>query len=188
MIPFLAAAIWGAAAPGASAYRIVGQPWPGRTLSYYSTGGARADAIVDRAARVWNRARVGVRFVRSPTSAAEVLVSGNWTHCRGNAITGYPGPQLSWLHVGSCPSGLMVLITAHEFGHVLGLGHEPRRCALMNPGNISATGAPTRCRPHSLAYWLRHPLQPDDIRGARALAARRAVLTGAGQMAERPSQ
>jgi hypothetical protein len=179
----LAAATWGAAVPQASAYQIAGQPWPGHTVSYYSTGGAKADAIVDRAARVWNRAHVGVRFVRSPTSAAEVLVSGNWARCRGNAITGYPGPQLSWLYVGSCPSGLMVLITAHEFGHVLGLGHEPRHCALMNPGNISFTGTPTRCHAHSLAYWLKHPLQSDDIRGARALA-RRAVLASAGQMAE----
>jgi hypothetical protein len=171
-ITFLAAAIWGVAAPQAGAYRIVGKPWPGKTVSYYSTGGPRANALVDRAARVWNRAGVGIHLKRSPASGAQVVVSGTPGRCRGRATMGYPGAQMSWLYIGPCPSGLMVLVLAHEFGHVLGLGHEPRRCALMNPGVNAFNGTPSRCPRHSLAYWLKRPLLPDDSRGARALAAR----------------
>jgi hypothetical protein len=170
-IAFLAAAISCIAAPPAGAYRIAGAPWPGKTVTYYSSGGRDTIALIDRAARMWNRARVGVRFKRSPTSDADLLVSGAWGSCGGRAIMGYPGAQ-SWLYLGPCTSGLMALITAHEFGHVLGLGHETRRCALMNPSMNPFNGTPSRCRTHTLAYWLKRPLQRDDVRGARAVAAR----------------
>jgi hypothetical protein len=56
----------------------------------------------------------------------------------------------------------------HEFGHVLGLDHENRRCARMNP-EFDNTGTPSSCEEHPLSYWLAHPLTRDDVRGLRAI-------------------
>jgi Matrixin len=166
----LAALAWGLAAGEASAYVIGGRPWPGKQVTYYSTGSRSGKAIVDRGARVWNRARVGVRFRRSSSSRADVIVSGTAGGCHGSAYMGYPGERASWLYVAPCPTRLMVLVTAHEFGHVLGLDHEMRTCAIMNFGVDTHTGTPSRCLRRPLSYWMRHPLTRDDIRGARALA------------------
>jgi hypothetical protein len=168
----LAALAWGFAAERAEAYVIGGNPWPGKRVTYNSTGPRSGKLLVDRAARVWNRARVGVRFKRSSSGRADVIVSGVTGACHGQAYMGYPGERASWLYVAPCPSRLMVLVMAHEFGHVLGLDHEMRRCALMNYGVDTGTGTPSRCRRHPLSYWMQHPLTADDIRGARALAAR----------------
>ena len=173
----LAGGAGGLAAQQADAYVIGGQPWPGKRVTYNSTGSARANAIVDRAARIWNRARVGIRLSRASSSKADVLVSGASGVCHGEANVGYPGERSSWLYVAPCPRRLMVLVLAHEFGHVLGLDHEMRRCAIMNFGVDVRTGTPSRCRRHPLSYWIRHPLTSDDIRGARALAARGRALT-----------
>jgi hypothetical protein len=152
----------------AGAYRIAGKPWPGKRVSYYSFGSHHSKQLVDRAARIWNRANVGVHFVRSPSTNAKVMVSGVAGNCHGEASIGYPGERTSWLYVAPCPKDLMVLVLAHEFGHVLGLGHEPVRCARMNIGVNPITGTPSRCRRRPLSYWLKHPLTRDDIRGARA--------------------
>jgi hypothetical protein len=62
----------------------------------------------------------------------------------------------------------MSLATAHELGHVLGLGHQDHRCARMNPV-YNQDGTPNHCSAHSLRYWLAHPLTADDVRGARHL-------------------
>jgi Matrixin len=174
----LAVAVLGVAAPRARAYRIGGQPWPSQDVTYYSAGSPHANALIDKAARVWNRAQVGVHLVRSPSPSAQVLVSGAPGRCRGISLIGYPGAYMSssWAHIGRCPKKLMVLVMAHEFGHVLGLGHEPRRCALMNPGVDSWNGTPSRCRSHSLRYWMKHTLLRDDVAGAKALAVRSAAL------------
>jgi hypothetical protein len=161
------------AARQAGAYQIAGKPWPGKRVSYYSIGSRHSKQLVDRAARIWNRANVGVRFVRSPSSAAEIMVSGVAGICRGEAYIGYPGEETSWLYVAHCPTNLMVLVLAHEFGHVLGLGHERVRCARMNIEVNPITGTPGRCRRRPLSYWLKHPLTRDDIRGARTAMGQR---------------
>lgn len=60
--------------------------------------------------------------------------------------------------------GTMARIAVHELGHVLGLGHEPHTCAVMNAAFGSACHAP-----HPWIGLCADPLQPDDIRGADAL-------------------
>jgi hypothetical protein len=76
-------------------------------------------------------------------------------------------PDLLYLGRG-CSKSLVTLTAVHEFGHVLGLDHENRACARMNP-SFDDTGTPTHCKERSLAYWLKHPLTSDDLRGLRAL-------------------
>ena len=55
-----------------------------------------------------------------------------------------------------------------ELGHILGLGHEKRKCAIMNPA-FDNSGTPNHCNAHPLSFWLAHPLRGDDIRGAKSL-------------------
>lgn len=60
------------------------------------------------------------------------------------------------------PLGTMERIAVHEFGHILGLGHEHKACAVMQPILNEDCGIGHH-------YWLglcRDPLEPDDIRGA----------------------
>ena len=36
-------------------------------------------------------------------------------------------------------------------------------------GGTDDSGTPTRCKQHTLGYWLAHPLTGDDLRGLRAI-------------------
>jgi hypothetical protein len=61
--------------------------------------------------------------------------------------------------------GTMERVAVHEFGHILGLGHAHRTCAIMQPILNLGCGIGRR-------EWLglcRDPLEPDDIRGAVSL-------------------
>ncbi|HEX8051846.1 MAG TPA: matrixin family metalloprotease [Thermoleophilaceae bacterium] len=153
----------------ASAYEIAGRAWPAGDITYHVPAG-ELKKPVKRAARVWNARNLGVRFVSSAEDAARVLVSRGQSNCGGAARVGYPGRRgvsVMQIHPG-CGSGVSTLTAVHEFGHVLGLGHEGETCARMNP-TFGSGGTPGRCDRHSLSYWLDHPLTKDDVRGARSL-------------------
>jgi len=163
-----AAIIVCAGASPAQAYVIDGVRWPGTTITYYPTAYRTA---VDRAARNWDHANVGVRFRRaSSASAADVIVKLGAQQCGGFSIVGWPRWwSQSWVKLSSgCDRDLVTLVATHEFGHTLGLGHEIQRCARMNPV-VDYRGTPEFCQYHPISYWLAHPLKGDDSRGARTL-------------------
>jgi hypothetical protein len=171
LVLIAAACALAAALPAsAGAYAVGGRPWPATTITYYVAAKAYSGSV-KRAARIWNRADVGVEFESAPRSEADVVVAYGGPRCAGRSPVGFGGwyeSTVSRLGAG-CGTGFITLTAVHEFGHILGLDHEGRKCARMN-WTFSTTGTPIRCRQgHSLGYWLRHPLEPDDIRGARAL-------------------
>jgi hypothetical protein len=154
---------------GASAYEIAGRPWPSGDIRYYIED-SELSKPVKRAAKVWNARKLGVRFVSVPEDEAKVYVRIGQRNCGGAARVGYPGRRgLSLMEINlDCGTGVATLTSVHEFGHVLGLGHEDDVCARMNP-TFGSGGTPGRCSRRSLSYWLDHPLTKDDVRGARAL-------------------
>jgi hypothetical protein len=165
----LAAGCLATAAPASEAYVIGGRAWPSATFTYYAQARAYS-AAVNRAAGMLNRAGVGVRLRRaSSRSAADVVVTYGGKPCEGEATVGYYRRGADLLNLGAgCSRALVTLTAVHEFGHVLGLDHETRRCARMNP-SFDDSGTPDQCAEHSLKYWLAHPLTADDLRGLRAI-------------------
>jgi len=168
----LLAAVALAALPAtAGAYRLYGRPWPQPTITYHVQARGYA-AAVDRAARVWNRAGVGVRLRKATRYSADVIVRYGGRRCEGEALIGFAPREGSEVRLGAgCGTLLITLTAVHELGHVLGLGHERRHCARMNPV-FDNDGTPGLCRRRSLAAWLARPLLADDIAGARRLYGR----------------
>jgi hypothetical protein len=153
------------------------------TIPYYDASAFQWS--VDQAARSWNRARTGYRFERvsSPSDAA-IIISGlrsTAKTCHGHAKPGfapYPNRQTFIREFprrvrlgGSCDRYLMVLVAAHEFGHILGLSDQNRRCALMNEelGTGGRFSTPKPCPTFPRRQWWRRPVRPDDIRGVKEL-------------------
>jgi hypothetical protein len=150
----------------AHAYVVEGYAWPGTTLTYHPAAYARA---TDRAARMINRAHVGIRLRRAPRHQADVVVRYGGSPCEGSAAVGFNRRRPEVVELGrGCSSALVTLTAVHELGHVLGLGHVTRTCARMNP-SFDSSGTPTYCAERPLGYWLAHPLTPDDLRGLRHL-------------------
>jgi len=146
---------------------IRGDPWPGPAIRYHTSAAKYADAV-DRAAKIWNRAEVGIKLRRVKAQDAQLIVSYGGKSCTGWAIVGYASNSAMRLGSG-CETNHMILVAVHEFGHVLGLSHELERCARMNPRIDHDTATPNHCKKHPESYWLQHPLKGDDINGARAL-------------------
>jgi len=152
-----------AAAP-AEAYRAAGHRWPGRTITYYDASGQTGS--VRMAVAAWNRSGVRVRFRPVRRSRAQVIISSQRrVGCAGVAQLGYTGRQARAILGGGCPDEWgRAQIAAHELGHILGLAHEPRRCALMNA--VLLNGAPQRCAEPGRSRYRCGILEPDDVRGA----------------------
>jgi hypothetical protein len=66
-----------------------------------------------------------------------------------------------------CNSYAAAASLAHEFGHVLGLGHETRGCSAMNP--VGTLQGPDLCPKAKRWQWRCRLLTADDVAGAIAL-------------------
>ncbi len=152
----------------ASAAVVAGNRWPGKVIRYHASGGSKA--AVDAAAKAWNRSGLKIRFKRSAKGRAGVLVrTVPKMGCAGYAQVGflYPGP--AGVRMGSCQGHEWPLrqIAVHELGHILGLDHETKRCAMMN--TTLNNGAPNRCKPPGSAQYRCRPYERDDLLGLRKL-------------------
>ena len=169
----LAATALAVAVPSASAFDLAGSRWPAGNIVYYTNVGGQNDEVV-RAAKSWNREKLGVTFVRTKSkSKARLIVRYGSNGCGGLGTVGYYGPRfVGDVQVGrNCRDAITRLTATHELGHVLGLGHENQTCALMNPVGDISTGTPNRCRVRPMNFWLANPIQPDDREGVRELYA-----------------
>lgn len=152
--------------PAATADARDGKRWPSGTITYREVP---ADAGVRDAAAAWNRSGVRVRFERVRSSRrAQVLVRVQRREgCAGHAQLGYARGRQAQVVVLRCPRFDQTLVTAHELGHVLGLGHEARACALMNP--VLLNGAPKQCAQPPAGQYRCRVFERHDLRRAARL-------------------
>jgi hypothetical protein len=168
--------------PSTSAYIPGGKTWPRGTIRYYNLAADQAWPV-ERAVYVWNHSGARVRFVPSSQADAQLII-GHFTHrrCVGHALgtLGYAPKASVWLPLvdessSVCNSYASVSAVAHELGHVLGLKHETRGCALMNPtGSWRGAKLCTSANPWE---WRCEILEDDDVRGAVALYGGKVAVT-----------
>ena len=158
----------------AGAYVVAGQAWPGGVIRYYNDAPDQAWAV-KRAVDAWNASGAQIRFVAAPASTADVRIEHFASvSCTINAeaTIGYTENARIWIFRRDerspyCNSFMAARSLAHEFGHVLGLGHETHGCSLMNPRG--ALQGPQLCPKAKLWQWRCRLLTPDDVTGAIAL-------------------
>src|SRR4051794_21266162 len=148
-----------------AAYSIGGTKWPGGRITYWN-GSKRNRKYVAAAVRAWNASGIRVRFRAASKRRARVWILNDSGQCSGFAQIGYSRyVRRARVHLGApskwCDDQMRVIV-AHELGHILGLGHENRRCALMNSAVWLHCATPkegwrTRCR----------LFETDDLRGAK---------------------
>ncbi len=159
-----------------------GPKWPRGRIPYYYDASSGNPSAVRHAIAEWNTSGAKIRFVRVPRSRALVIVQ----HLReqpcgtGRATVGYytypPGDDRAEEYVGhvnlpvsdpsrfGCDRFSMARVAAHEFGHVIGFGHEYDGCSLMQDVLNFST---SQCAqpPKDWMYRCRL-IEPSDVRGA----------------------
>ena len=127
--------------------------------------------------KAWNKSGAKVKFVETSRSRARLVIRYFPTReCVGFAYAQplydasrrvaraevvIPRPRAT---NAFCSRWGQALVVAHELGHVLGLGHEGRRCATMNPATTGL--APAGCPSQPEWRWHCRLLEADDVRGA----------------------
>jgi hypothetical protein len=187
---------------GARGYNFL-QPkstWKGSPakIRYYNAARPQDAAVRDAVDR-WNHSGIDVKFQRvSSAKRAEVIIKGDKQAPCGNglAVPQYVSNDGKHFHTvsGKVYLGtggqnkatdtpeecryIDVITAAHELGHILGLDHEDRRCAVMNSSNTTYPDfkgkgpvgvAPSSCKGGGSDRWYCRVLTGDDLKGARKL-------------------
>ena len=152
-------------------YVTEGHPWPGGVIRYYNAAPDQAWAV-KRAVDAWNSSGARIQLVAAPASQAAVRIE-HFPHvgCTINAeaTVGYTRTARIWIFQLDnaspyCNAYQAAESLAHEFGHVLGLGHETRGCSAMNP--VGTLQGPELCPKAQRWQWRCRLLTSDDIAGA----------------------
>jgi hypothetical protein len=157
-----------------AAFVAEGRPWPGGVVRYYNAAPDQAWAV-RRAVDAWNSSGARIRLVAAPASQARVRIEHfARVSCTVNAeaTIGYTRSARIWIFRRDnsspyCNSYQAAESLAHEFGHVLGLGHETRGCAAMNP--VGTLQGPDLCPKAWRWQWRCRLLTADDVAGAIAI-------------------
>jgi hypothetical protein len=151
---------------------IAGDRWPGPTVTVWNATGY--PLAVRDAMRAWNGAGARIRLVPAVSrNRADVVDRYGGARDRGKASLGYGGAASTVQLARGLGRVAATALAAHELGHVLGLGHESRRCSVMAP--VLSVGSASRCRIAACRNLWRCVLEPDDISGLRALYGRRSA-------------
>jgi hypothetical protein len=153
------------------AYRIGGAPWPGGRIAYYNAATDQAWAV-HQAVTAWNSSGARVRFYPTTRANAQLVIrpfptSACLSHAQ--ATVGYVRRAVVYVsrrnvRHATCTPFTAAAAIVHELGHVLGLVHETRTCAAMNP--TGSFRGPGRCKPTKPWEWRCRLLAYDDVRGA----------------------
>lgn len=177
----------------AFAWKSDGDPvWRSSKVTYFTVD-PKLRPLVRQAAAAINASGAKVRLVEvKRRTGAKIIVGKPDAHddCMGVARnTVRDGVRVSSvirLSTKACRIHYDVRHTiAHELAHALGLGHETRTCAMMNP--FSVDGIPNRCTTVKPKRWQAYcrMLEPDDVRGLVARYGGRARKVTAPQLCNR---
>jgi hypothetical protein len=155
------------------------RPWPDGAVRFYdATGTART---VPRAAARWNASGARVTLVEVDSrAAADVVFEVDDRRLRdvcGRDCLGYsssigrprdgPAHVLLAASLGHDPRPLSVWVTAHEFGHVLGLEHHGgRACSVMSEHAFDTRCAPSAAAGQASMDQLACVPAPADVKNA----------------------